>query len=89
MLEVEAGSQDGTFALKMPDETYLYWDSGNSLKTTDRVTDNSSWNISFNGETATITNVADPSRKLQYNAGAPRFACYTSNQTAVNLFIVG
>lgn len=89
VLEVKAGSQDGTFALKMPDETYLYWDSGNSLKTTDGVTDNSSWNISFNGEIATITNVADSSRKLQYNAGSPRFACYTSNQTAVNLFIVG
>lgn len=89
VLEVEAGSQDGTFALKMPDGTYLYWDSGNSLKTTDGVTDNSSWNISFNGEIATITNVADSSRKLQYNAGSPRFACYTSNQTAVNLFIVG
>ena len=89
VLEVKAGSQDGTFALKMPDGTYLYWDSGNSLKTTDGVTDNSSWNISFNGEIATITNVADSSRKLQYNAGSPRFACYTSNQTAVNLFIVG
>ena len=92
VLEVEAGSQDGTFALKMPDGAYLqHKGSKNTLTASNEINNNSSWNISFNGETATITNVADSSRKLQYNASSTglRFACYTSDQTAVNLFIVG
>lgn len=86
-LTVEAGSQNGTFALKLGTK-YLSWTSGNSLTTSDEINDNSSWTITFNGTTPTIKNVKDDTRKLQYNASQPRFACYTTSQTSVILWKV-
>ncbi len=62
---------------------YLYWDSGNSVKTGDTY----DWAISIDEENnANITSVTASDRKLRYNASSPRFACYTSNQTAVQLY---
>lgn len=84
-LTVEAGSSSGTFSLKNG-STYLSWSSGNSLATTTSKNSNSSWKITFSSGNATILNAQDNSRKLQWNASSPRFACYTSNQTAVQLY---
>ena len=83
-LTVVAGTNEGTFAFKTSDGKYLSWASGNSLNATDELTDAASWTVTFT-ETgaADIYNVGTPARKLQYNAGSPRFACYgNSGQTA-------
>lgn len=88
LLEVVAGSESGTFALKHENE-YLQWSSGNSLSTKDKIDANSSWSISIGGGDATIRNASDNTRLLQWNANSPRFACYTSTQKAVQLYKQG
>lgn len=67
-----------------------YSGSSNSLKAlTDAPNDNYRWRISISNGNLTITNAGDPSRKLQFNASAPRFACYTTNQTRCKLYKYG
>lgn len=87
LLTVVEGSGSNSYAFKTSSNTYLSWSSGNSLTTTSSITNASSWSVSINnnGE-ATITNVGTNTRKLQYNASNPRFACYTTNQTAVKFY---
>ena len=89
ILEIVAGSDQGSFAFKMSDGRYLNWSSGNSLSTATSISKNSSWTVEFDGDIAIIKNVGDSTRQIKYNSSASRFACYTSGQTAVNLFIVG
>ena len=74
------------YAFKTSDNTYLSWSSGNSLTTRSNIINESSWNVTFASGNATISNAKDNSRKLQYNSGSPRFACYSSTQTAVQLY---
>ena len=84
------GGNEGSWTLLMNGENYLSWTSGNSLKTTAGAdTDNQKWTISTGASTTTILNKAENSRKLQYNSssGSERFACYTSSQTAVQLYV--
>ena len=85
-LTVEAGSTSGTYSFKCPNGQYLYWSTGNSLATNTTKSANSSWSITFSNGNATIKNAKDNSRKLQWNASSPRFACYTTSQTAVQLY---
>ncbi len=85
---VEAGSSTGTYALKHG-SVYANWTSGNSLSSANTITDNSSWSISIEDGNATISNVKDNTRVIKYNSGSPRFACYTSGQSAVQLYKVG
>ena len=85
-LTVEAGSSSGTYAFKTADGKYLSWSSGNSLALSNTKNVNSSWNVTFSGSNVTITNAKDSNRKLQWNASAPRFACYTSSQTAIQIY---
>lgn len=85
LLEVVAGSTNGTYALKHGSD-YLQWASGNSLNVKTSIDANSSWTITFSGGDATIKNAADNTRSLQWNSGNPRFACYTSAQKAVQLY---
>ena len=86
-LTVVAGTEDGTFGFKNADGAYLAWSSDNSLKTSETLNESASWTVTFTETgTADINNVATPARKLQYNANSPRFACYTSSQTAPILF---
>ena len=85
-LTVEAGSTSGTYSFKCPNGQYLYWTSGNTLATNATKSANTSWKVTFNQGTLTIVNAKDNSRKLQWNASSPRFACYTTNQTAVQLY---
>lgn len=84
-LTVVAGSADGSFAFQDAEGNYLCWKSGNSLETSVELNANSSWTVAFGDET-TIINVADDTRSLRYNTGSPRFACYTSGQTAITLW---
>ncbi len=85
---VEAGSSTGTYALKHG-SVYANWASGNSLSSASSITENSSWNISISDGNATISNVKESTRVIKYNSGSPRFACYTSGQSAVQLYKVG
>ena len=85
ILTAEAGSADGTYSFKMG-SSYLYWSSGNSLATNASKSANSSWKVTISNGTFTIVNGKDNSRKLQWNASSPRFACYTTSQTAVQLY---
>ncbi|MBR0304764.1 MAG: fibronectin type III domain-containing protein [Bacteroidales bacterium] len=74
------------YAFKTSDNTYLSWSSQNSLTTRSNIINESSWNVTFASGNATISNAKDNSRKLQYNSSSPRFACYSSTQTAVQLY---
>lgn len=62
--------------------------SGNKLHTATAANSaNSLWSISFSGTSATIKNNAFDNRIIQYNSSAPRFACYTGGQQAVQLYL--
>ncbi len=84
-LEVEAGSESGTFSFKSSGG-YLSWSEGNSLTVSATKDKNSSWTVTFPEGVPTITNASDITRTLKYNSSNPRFACYTSAQTAVTLW---
>lgn len=82
---VEAGSAEGSFAF-VTDESYLCWNSGNSLDYSNSITSNSSWNVSGTSLTnCSIENVNTSSRSLRYNSGATRFACYDNGQQPVSI----
>ena len=66
---------------------YLVWTSGNTLNTATDVTTNTGWNAATTDDGVVLTNAADNTRKLQYNQGSPRFACYTSNQKPAVLYV--
>ena len=88
-LTVVAGATEGTYAFMTEDGTYLAWVSGKNNLTSKTAIDNyCSWTVTFdaNGD-AVILNVADSARKLQWNAGSPRFSAYTSTQTAIQLYV--
>ena len=82
---VVAGKSAGTFAFERKGE-YWCWEDGNTLIASDELTDNSSWKVTFSSGNAVIKNASDDTRSLQWNAGSPRFACYTSAQKAVQLY---
>lgn len=84
-LTVEAGSTSGTYSFKNG-SNYLYWTSGNSLATNTAKSAKTSWTVIFSNGNATIKNGSDATRVIGWNASSPRFACYTSSQTAVQLY---
>ncbi len=87
VFEVVEGFGDGTFAFKNA-ENYLNWSSGNSLSTSTTLDANSSWKVSVDGEgIATVLNASDNTRKLQWNSSDPRFACYTSSQKPISIYV--
>ena len=70
------------------DDAFLAWSSGNSLTTVEVCnTDNSVWILSSTDDGFMLINLADNTRKLQYNASSPRFACYTSSQQPAVLYV--
>ena len=73
--------------LQVAEGQYLYWSSGNSVATGDKTDASAQWKISFTDGVLTIENVKTEGRKLQYNQGSPRFACYTSVQVAPELYV--
>ncbi len=83
VLSVVEGETEGQYAFQYSDGKYVAWNSGNSLAANDAAY---YWTVAIKDEGTTITSVNTTGRKLQYNAGSPRFACYTSSQTAVALY---
>ena len=65
---------------------YLSWTSGNSLKVSDEDNINSNWKITVSDANVSISNCKDDTRKIVWNASSPRFACYTTAQTAIQLY---
>lgn len=86
--QVVAGSSTGTYALKHG-SVYANWSSENSLSSSGTLNANSSWKISFNNGNAVIANANTSSRTIRYNTSSPRFACYTSGQSDVQLYKKG
>ena len=83
--EVEIEQSGGHYSIKhISSSKYLGWTSGNSLAfSADAPTaDSYRWVLSTNS----ILNANDNTRKLQYNSGSPRFACYTSSQKVAYLY---
>ena len=82
------GGESGAWTFYTSKESqYLSWSSGNTLNVSATAnTDAQKWTVSFSSNNAAILNKKDSSRKLQFNAGSPRFACYTSDQTAIQIY---
>ena len=77
---LEDGPVAGQFYIKDSDGKYLAWISGNSVEQSE---DKYLWTVTKDG----IVSVGDSSRKLKYNSSSPRFACYTSAQTDIELYV--
>ncbi len=87
------------FVLGLADGAYVLQDAvtGNYLalessqnklhEATTTDTDNAQWYISISGSGTVICNKAYTGRSIQYNANAPRFACYASQQRPVCLYL--
>ena len=86
--------QDGNYALRVTNGSstgYLYAasSSGNQLKTQSSVNGNAKAKITFSGNNASIVfQGSNTNNNLQYNPnnGNPLFACYSTTQTAVQLY---
>ncbi len=83
VLPVTLGGSEGHWTLQTDDGKYVSWTSGNSLAASD---DSYDWSITFEDDNVFIASVATPDRKIRYNATNPRFACYTSAQTDIQLY---
>ena len=70
---------------------YIIWTSGNSLNQINIAAGFSGamWIPTVTDDGVVLKNNQDLTRKLQYNAGAPRFACYTSTQKPAVLYVQG
>ena len=79
------GSTSGSYLMKFKG-SYLYWSSGNSLATNANNNSNTNWLLSVSNGNVTIKNCKDNTRVIGWNASNPRFACYTSTQTAIQLY---
>lgn len=91
-LTVETGNGGTGFSFKNGNNYLCYnsssTSSNNYLWTITEKTNYSSWSVSISSGDATITNVGNTSRKLQFNSSAnpQRFACYTSSQSSVQIY---
>ena len=68
-------------------ENYLALPSAsNELRVSETQDANSAWTVSISDGVATIANKALTARKIRYNSGSPRFACYESGQRNIALY---
>ena len=68
-------------------ENYLALPSAsNELRVSETQDANSAWTVSISDGVATIANKALTARKIRYNSGSPRFACYESGQRDIALY---
>ena len=83
------------WTFKFGNDSYLNWSSGNSLNSTNSVTPHSQWVIQFDNDgNAKISNLYSINnqsssvevRYIKYNSSSPRFACYTTGQTSIQLY---
>ena len=93
VLTVEAGTAEGSFALKAADG-YLFYDAeagGNSIYTKAELDAAASWTITITDGVAAICNVASPERFLQYNINTnqERFVCYKGTMENVVIYKLG
>lgn len=82
VLTLKASSGNWKFESSL-DNKFLYWGSGNSLATD---ATGSTWSVSYTNGAVTISHTGTTSRVIRWNNSSPRFACYTSGQTAVALY---
>lgn len=67
---------------------FICWTSGNSLNSVNNAAPNNAmWFATITDNGVELTNKSDNTRKLQYNSGSPRFACYASNQKPAVLYV--
>lgn len=82
-------NSDGTYSLTADGTKYILAINDNNAEfTTDENNEGIKFNITFdeNKNVYKFQSVLYTSRYLQYNAGAPRFACYTGTQQDLTLF---
>ena len=77
------GGSSGAWTFSF-DNSYLSWNSGNSLQTSSSAYN---WNISVSANSA-VVKTTNSERELQFNASSPRFACYSSGQKTVYLYVL-
>lgn len=82
------GGSAGAWTLSSGTDFLYYTGSSNTLQTGTSASSGNTWNIAIGSGTTTITNVAAPTRTIQYNSTTPRFSCYTSTQKAVSIYKV-
>ena len=87
VFDVVAGSKAGTFAFKNGNNYLAVTADENKLYTSTALNANSSWTITIANGVTKVFNAAFTSRELQWNAASPRFACYTSTQQAIGIYI--
>ena len=86
VLTVEAGTANNSYSFKN-ENIYLSWSSGNNLYTSDTKNNASSWTINTSTDgNFKFANVGTTSRILQFNSSSPRWACYTSSQSAFQIY---
>ncbi len=85
VITLEVGETAGQYYMIDSEGKYLYWSSGNYVYHGDKNSNDNTylWTV----EVSKITNVGDSKRRLQYNTGSPRFACYTGTQKDVTLYV--
>ena len=84
------GNPTWTFNMGSELGHYMCWASGNSLNTVNSAAPNNAmWLATLTDDGVVLNNKVDNTRRLQYNAGAPRFACYTSTQKPAVLYMQG
>ena len=67
---------------------FICWTSGNSLGSVNSAAPiNAMWFATATEDGIVLTNMSDNTRKLQYNASSPRFACYTTSQQPAVLYV--
>ena len=82
------GGSSGAWTLSNDTEYLYYTGSKNTLQTGTSSSSGNTWNITITSNIATITNVASPTRVMQYNNSSPRYACYTSSQVKPSIYKV-
>ena len=86
---LEAGSTEGTFALKT-EEGYLFAasSSSNYMRSQEKIDVNASWTITVSGGTASIVATGSSNRNvMQYNQTSSLFSCYGSaTQKALTIY---
>ena len=86
-LTIEAGNNETGYSFKTSDNKYLSWSSGNTLIKSETKNDASSWTIHSNTDgNFKFANIGTAERIMQYNTSSPRWACYTSGQTAFQIY---
>lgn len=91
VVPVTLGGSEDAWTFATPDGNFLAWNTsnnGNNLILSDE-TGNIQWKVAFTGNNVFISNNASSTRVIRYNASSPRFACYTTAQTDIQLYRLG